>query len=358
LNFDLRTFLQINRFIINFPLLIIQISRPDPITYLIFVNYRKAVTFYIIFKGNLIMIRNIATLLLCICLPASAYSIIEKSAKIALEPGKIEAFTGAKGQLDVKENVFKISVPRNDLKVTINGVKFTPGMGLTSWVAFKQVNSHVMVMGDLVLTEDQVNAVMSVALDNGLHITALHNHFFWENPRVMFMHIDGMGDADKLASAVGKVFATIKETSNKTNNVPHAALDPAKTTLDPSKIDAILGEKGQLKDGVYKIVIGRGATMGGYQIGNAMGVNTWAAFVGSDNQAVVDGDFAMHESELQNVLVALRKAGIYIVAIHQHMTGEKPRFIFLHFYAIGNTEILAKGLRTALDIIRERNDNK
>ncbi|KTC89168.1 DUF1259 domain-containing protein [Fluoribacter dumoffii] len=304
------------------------------------------------------MIRNITILLFCSCFSISAYSTSEKLSKVGLDPAKIEKITGAKGQLDLKENVFKVSVPRSDLKVTINGVKFTPAMGLTSWAAFKQVDNHVMVMGDLVLTEDQVNPVMSTALANGLNVTALHNHFFWETPRVMFMHIEGMDKADKLADAVGKVFAMMKTTSTETNNLPQADLDPTKTTLDPSKIDIILGEKGILKDGVYKVVFGRNAKMDGYQIGNAMGVNTWAAFVGSDNLAVVDGDFAMHESELQQVLKTLRNAGIYIVAIHQHMTGEQPRFIFLHYYAIGNTETLAKALRAALDITKEQNETK
>jgi hypothetical protein len=290
---------------------------------------------------------------------AGGYSATsEDSNTTALDTAKIEKIIGTKGQLEVKENVFKVSFPRKDLKVIINGVKFTPGMGLTSWAAFKQVNNHVMVMGDLVLTEDQVNPVMSSALENGLNVTALHNHFLWENPRIMFMHIEGMDSTDKLASAIGKVFEVIKTSSNRKSSPPHALINPEQTTLNPSKIDAILGEKGNLKDGVYKVVIGRAAKMDDITIGGAMGVNTWAAFVGSDNQAVVDGDFAMHEAELQNVLRTLRKAGIYIVAIHQHMTEEQPRFMFLHYYAIGNVETLAKGLRAALDITREHHETE
>lgn len=296
------------------------------------------------------MLKTVGILLVLILQSIIAWSDSAKLNKSKLDTSKIEKIIGAKGQLDAKENVFKISVPRKDLKVTINGVKFTPGMGLTSWAAFQQVDNHLMVMGDLVLTENQVNAVMSTALDNGLHVTALHNHFFWETPRIMFMHIEGMdNDLTKLADAVGKVFTKMKTTANEKNTMLHANLDPAKTTLNPSKIETILGEKGVMKDGVYKVVFGRTAKMAGNSIGNAMGVNTWAAFVGSDTQAVVDGDFAMHESELQDVLKALRNAGIYIVAIHQHMTEEQPRFIFLHYYAIGNTEMLATGLHAALD---------
>jgi hypothetical protein len=225
----------------------------------------------------------------------------------------------------------------------------TPPMGLTSWAAFQPVGTQTMVMGDIVLLEDQVNPVMSVALTNGLEVTALHNHFFWESPKVMFMHIGGMGSTEALAGAVGKVFATIKETSGGKGSVPHADLDPAKTSLDPKPIEDTLGGKGQMANGVYKVTIGRTTTMHGHDVGNTMGVNTWAAFVGSNDTAVVDGDFAMLEAELQPVLKALRGAGINIVAIHQHMTMESPRVMFLHYWGVGPTRALATGLKAALD---------
>jgi hypothetical protein len=165
----------------------------------------------------------------------------------------------------------------------------------------------------------------------------------------MFMHIGGMGDEEKLASAVGKVFAKIKETSGGNGLVPSTDLDPAKTSLDPINIEGIIGTKGQLASGVYKITIGRTTKMGGHEVGNAMGINTWAAFVGSDQQAVVDGDFVMLERELQSVLKALRHAGINIVAIHNHVETESPRIVFLHYWGVGATSDLAKGLKAALD---------
>ncbi len=267
----------------------------------------------------------------------------------ALDTAKIEQLTGVKGEMNDKEGVFKVSVPRTDLAVTAAGVKMTPPMGLTSWAAFHQVGTQTMVMGDIVLLEDQVNPVMSAALTNGLEVTALHNHFFWDTPKVMFMHIGGMGPEETLAGAVGKVFATIKETSGGKGHVPQAALDPAKTSLDPKPIEEIFGMKGQMANGVYKVTIGRTTKMHGHEVGNAMGVNTWAAFVGSDDQAVVDGDFAMLESELQPVLKALRGAGINVVAIHHHMTMEAPRVIFLHYWGLDSTRALAKGLKAALD---------
>ncbi len=262
---------------------------------------------------------------------------------------KLEELTGAKGKFNEKENVFKVSFPRSDIDVISSGVKITPPMGLTVWAAFKLMGNHTMVMGDMVLLEDQVNLVMNVALDNGLEVTALHNHFFWDSPKVMFMHIGGMGDPETLAGAVGKVFTKIKETSGGKGEKPFFEIDPSRTTLDPKKIEAILGVTGDLKDGVYKVTIGRATTMHGQEMGNTMGVNTWAAFIGSDDKAVVDGDFAMLESELQSVLKTLRSAGINIVAIHNHMTMENPRIIFLHYWGIGTTTDLSKGLKRALD---------
>jgi hypothetical protein len=262
---------------------------------------------------------------------------------------KIEALTGFKGKFNDKENVFKVIFPRSDLNVVSSGVKITPAMGLTAWAAFKLMGNQALVMGDMVLTEDQVNPVLSVVLDNGLEVTALHNHFFWDTPKIMFMHIGGMGDTEKLATAVGQVFAKIKSTEGGKGDKPFFEIDPSKTTLDPKKIEGILGKTGELKDGVYKVTTGRTTMMNGEEMGNTMGVNTWAAFVGSDDKAVVDGDFAMLESEVQRVLKALRGAGINIVAIHNHMTMENPRIIFLHFWGIGSTMDLAKGLKAALD---------
>src|SRR3954469_16381558 len=138
-------------------------------------------------------------------------AVLAAAADAKLDTAKIERLTGAKGKLDEKENVFKVSMPRSDLSVTSGGVKLTPPMGLTCWAAFTKGGEHTMVMGDQVLLEDQVTPVMSVALENGLEVTALHNPFFWDSPKVMFMHIGGMGDEAKLAEAVGKVFEKIKE---------------------------------------------------------------------------------------------------------------------------------------------------
>jgi hypothetical protein len=271
-------------------------------------------------------------------------------AAAAFDQAKIEQLTGAKGKLDEKAGVFKVTMPRSDLKVTAAGVHITPPLGLSCWAAFTHEGNHTAVMGDMVLTEDQVSQVMSAALDHGLEVTALHNHFFWDSPKVMFMHIGGMGTDEQLATGVGAVFSTIKETSGGKGEVPKADIDPAKSMLDAKKLDAAFGSygPGDYKDGVYKVIVGRSTKMGGHKMGKAMGVNTWAALAGSDDKAVIDGDFAMLESELQGVLKSLRKSGINIVAIHQHMSGEQPRVLFLHYWGIGKAADLAGAVVAAL----------
>jgi hypothetical protein len=261
-----------------------------------------------------------------------------------LDTARIEQLTGLKGKLDENEGAFKVSYPRGDIAAVAAGVKLTPPLGLTAWAAFSGAGAHTMVMGDMVLTEDQVNPAISAALENGLEVTALHNHFFWDSPKVMFMHIGGMGDEAKLARAVGKVIAALKQRGE----VPTADIDPAKSTIDPAKLDAAFGKKGDFKDGVYKATWGRTAKMHGKTVGNAMGVNTWAALAGSDGKAVIDGDFAMLESEMQDVLKSLRHDGINIVAIHSHMSGEQPRILFLHYWGVGPAEQLAKAVVAAL----------
>lgn len=269
-----------------------------------------------------------------------------------IDTATIERLTGVKGKFNEKESVFKVSVPRTDLQVTVANVRMAPPLGLTSWAAFTSTGDHVMVMGDIVLLEDQVNPVMSVALEKGLEVTALHNHFFWDSPKVMFMHIGGQGDEEILAAAVGKVFTKSRETSGGAGDIPRAHIDPAKTLLDPKRIEGIIGTKGEMSDGIYKITIGRTTKVDGHLIGNAMGINTWAAFAGSDEQAIVDGDFVVFENELQAVLKALRRGGIDIVAIHHHITEESPRVVFLHYWGVGTTTDLAKALKSALATTR------
>jgi hypothetical protein len=282
----------------------------------------------------------------------SAVALAASAQQKSLDITAIEKATGAKGAWNEKESVFKVSAPRTDLSVAVAGVRMNPALGLTSWAAFQKVGTQTLVMGDMVLLEDQVSPVLDAALQNGLEVTALHNHFLWDTPRVMFMHIGGMGSEVGLAEAVGKVLSRIKDTSGGKGEVIEARIDPAGTTLDTEGISSILKAKGDLKDGVYKVTIGRTIRMHGYEVGNAMGINTWAAFAGADREAVADGDFVMRPSELQRVLKALRSARIHIVAIHNHMVEEEPRTVFLHYWGIGPAASLAKGVRAALEECR------
>lgn len=267
--------------------------------------------------------------------------------------GAIDQATGAKGVYTEAEDTYKVTFSRTDVKVTVEGRVMAPFLGFSSWAAFTPSGrSGLMVMGDFVLLEDEVNPAMSAALDAGLEVTALHNHFFYESPRVMYMHIGGNGTAERLAPAVRKVLDAVKSirTAAPTPAARFAG-DPIPETnaISAAAIDAILGVKGESNNGMYKATIGRTASMHGTKVGKQMGVNTWAAFAGSDENALVDGDFAMTQGELQGVLKAMRKAGINIVAIHNHMTHEEPQYVFLHYWGKGPAAALAKGLKSALD---------
>jgi hypothetical protein len=265
----------------------------------------------------------------------------------------IDQATGAKGVYTDGEDVYKVTFPRTDVKVTVEGRTMPPFLGFSSWAAFTSGGHRgLIVMGDFALLEDEVNPAMSAALDAGLDVTALHNHFFYESPRVMYMHIGGNGTEEQLAPAVRKVLDAVKSVRTA-EPAPAARFSgssvPETSSIDPAPLDSILGVKGETNNGMYKATMGRSASMHGAKVGKQMGVNTWGAFAGSAENALVDGDFAMTAGELQGVLKALRKAGINIVAIHNHMTHEEPQYVFLHYWGKGPAATLAKGLRSALD---------
>jgi hypothetical protein len=265
----------------------------------------------------------------------------------------IDQLTGAKGTYTAEEDVYRVAFPRSDLKVTIENRAAHPFLGFSSWAAFTP-SSHggTMVMGDIVLLQDEVSPAMSAALDTGLEVTALHNHFFYESPRVMYMHIGGNGEPDKLAAAVKKVMDAQRGVRTGAPEPPSAfpgGQVPTSNSVTAGPLDQILGVKGETNSGMYKATIGRTAKHHGKTIGKQMGVNTWAAFAGTDEMASVDGDFAMVEGELQGVLKALRSAGIHIVAIHNHMTQEEPQYVFLHYWGKGPAKQLAEGVKAALN---------
>src|SRR6266702_979716 len=283
---------------------------------------------------------------------AATFAATTISGVAALDTAKIDELTGLKGKMNEKEGVYKVTFPRNDVKVAVDGWTIPPFMGLGTWAAFtKGAHTEAMVMGDTVLFEDEVNAAMSAALDNRLSVTALHNHFFFDQPKVFFMHIEGEGTIEKLASAVRKVYDTTTvirgpdpKPAESFSVVGQPSL-PEKNSINAAPLNEILGTQGESKDGMVKFTIGRPAKMHGVNIDKDMGVNTWAAFAGSDDNAVVDGDFAVTEDELQPVLKSLLKDKINIVAIHQHMTYEQPRIMFFHYWGRGQAKDLANAIK-------------
>src|SRR5881392_3748654 len=240
--------------------------------------------------------------------------IVSSTVAAELNTARIDELTGLKGKMNEKEGVYKVTFPRDDVKVVVDGWPMPPFMGLGTWAAFTETKNGAMVMGDTVLFEDEVDAAMSAALDNGLSVTALHNHFFFDQPKVFFMHIEGEGTVEKLASAVKKVYDTTKairgpdaKPAESFSVVGQPSL-PGKNSINAAPLNEIFAIQGESKDGMVKFTIGRPAKMHGVNIDKDMGVNTWAAFAGTDDNAVVDGDFALTEDELQPVLRSLLKS--------------------------------------------------
>lgn len=254
-------------------------------------------------------------------------------------------------QGDYKVNVLKVNIPRNDLKMKIAGYAVPTPFGFGGWFAMEKGDGgEDVVMGDLVLTQSEVNEVMSRLLEHGIEVTALHNHFFWDEPRVFFMHIHGHGKAVDLANQLKPALDSIGLAKEGEEN---AAPKPKPgTSLDTERIAKIVGHAGEQNGPVYKITLGRddltvkdmGAT-----INARMGLNTWAAFVGTNDDAAVAGDIAMLENEVNPVLKALRSNGLDVVAIHHHMINTQPMIIFLHYWGRGPVDKLATGFKAAVD---------
>jgi hypothetical protein len=257
--------------------------------------------------------------------------------------------TGKSG--DYKANVLKVNVPRNDLQVTVNKVAMPTPFGFGGWFAMTKVDGgEDVMMGDLVLLQEEVNPVMSALLDNGLEVTALHNHFFWEEPRIYYMHVHGHGKPADLAKQIKPALDLIGK-----GGASQAATKPASspaTTLDTAKIANIVGHDGEQSGAVYKITIGRDDLKlkeMGAAINARMGLNTWAAFYGTNDNAAIAGDVAMLGNEVTPVLKSLRSHGLDVVALHNHMIGTQPAVFFLHYWGQGKADDLANGFKAALD---------
>jgi Domain of Unknown Function (DUF1259) len=279
-------------------------------------------------------------------------SLIGSSERIAAQdipPDYQDVLKSLDRKGDFKAGVLKVNIPRNDLKMTVQGFSTPTPFGFGGWLALtKAADGNDVMMGDLVLLQEEVNPVLSALLDNGIDVTALHNHFFWDDPHVYYMHVHGMGKTADLAHRVKPALDLIGHVKPETTTPASSGGTP----FDTAKLAKIAGHEGEQTGPVYKITVGRddlGMKEHGAVINARMGLNTWAAFVGTQEDAAIAGDVAMLEGEVTPVLKALRKNGLDVVAIHHHMTGDRPVVIFLHYWGRGPAEKLAAGFRAALD---------
>jgi hypothetical protein len=249
------------------------------------------------------------------------------------------------------DGVVRVGWSRTDVAVVVDGVRLDPAAGLGSWAAFQAAGSGALMMGDTVVFEDEITPALDAALAAGLEVTALHNHFVFDRPPVFFMHIGGHGDAPALAAGVKSVWDAIRSVREQRSQ-PGAGFPgqpPTPGSLDAPALGAILGHEAVPQGAVVRVTIPRSGTAHGVSIGGSLGLTTWAAFSGSDARASVDGDFIMTAGEVQAVLRALRAADIHVVALHNHMLDDEPRFFFLHYWGKGPAADLARGVRAALD---------
>jgi hypothetical protein len=289
--------------------------------------------------------------LITVCVTLSlSFASVGRAQDIPAEYQQVLTALGKQG--DYKANVLKVNIPRNDVSVTVANVKTPTPFGFGGWIAMtKGTGGMDVMMGDLVLTQDEVNPVMSALLDNGLDVTALHNHFLWDEPRMLYMHVHGHGKPADLAARLKPALDLIGKGASRPATTPAAPAAAPATTIDTAKLAQIVGTQGEQSGAVYKITIGRDdlkLTEMGAPINARMGLNTWAAFVGTNDNAAVAGDVAMLANEVQPVLKALRKNGIDVVAIHHHMTSTQPTIYFLHYWGTGPAEKLATAFKAAV----------
>ena len=285
---------------------------------------------------------------------ASAQTTAQKRAKLLgdASPWKpVEAAMGRPGKLQ-PDGTFKFSMPRKDMKVTVQGTPIQAGLALGSWAAFLGTPGHAMVMGDLVLSQNEVGPVMMKLQEGGIQQTAIHNHLLHETPRVMYMHIEGHGNAAKMAKAIRDALALTR--------TPAAAGSPAKPEdqnigIDTAQINAILGRAGKVNGGIFQVSVPRPEkiTDQGMEVPPSMGTATALNFQPTGNgRAAITGDFVLLAEEVNPVLKALRDHGIQVTALHSHMLNEQPRLFFMHFWANDDAVTLARGLRAALDLMK------
>lgn len=272
------------------------------------------------------------------------------AAAAPLDPASIGTAAGTEAHAG-PDGVVRIGWARTEVGVTVDGTRLDPAAGLGSWAAFEPAADGALVMGDTVVFEDEIEPALDAALAAGLEVTAIHNHFLFDHPRVYFMHVGGRGEPTALARGVKSMWDAIRAVRARAPQ-PRPGFPgtpPAPGSLDAATLGEILGRASERHGAVVKVTIPREGKAHGVAVGGSMGLSTWAAFSGSDRRASVDGDFIMTAAEVQPVLRALRRAGIHVVALHNHMLDDEPRFFFLHYWGKGAAADLARGVRSALD---------
>ncbi|MGH7567122.1 MAG: DUF1259 domain-containing protein, partial [Gemmatimonadota bacterium] len=264
------------------------------------------------------------------------------------DTGAFDSLPWAPGILDRETGTYRLSVPRPDLVVTVDGIPLANRTALEGWAAFKPVPGGAVLTAELPLLVDEVNPVISAALLHDLRVTALHAHFSREEPRLWYLHLAAIDETDSLAVALGAVLQTLEDVKGQPREPP-PAVDPTGTTFDPAPVDSVLGIHGRMRQGAYELTLPRSTRLEGFDLGGSSGIATRVTFAGGPARAVVHGSFALLESELQPVLRVLRAGGIEIAAIDDALVGEEPSLVFVHFWGRGRAVDLAQVLRDALD---------
>lgn len=264
------------------------------------------------------------------------------------DAGAFDSLPWAPGVLDRESGTYRLSVPRQDLVVTIDGIRLASHTALEGWAAFKPVPGGAVLTAELPLLVDEVNPVISAALLHDLRVTSLHSHFSREEPRLWYLHLAGIDETDSLAAALGAVLQTLEDVKGQPREPP-PPVDLTATMLDPAPVDSVLGIRGRMRQGAYEFTLPRSTRLEGFDLGGSSGIATRVTFAGGPARSVVSGSFALLEGELQPVLKALRAGGIEIASIDDALVGEEPRLVFVHFWGRGRAIELARAIRDALD---------
>ncbi len=271
----------------------------------------------------------------------------------------IEKALGKKGKYNAKEVTHNTSFPRNDLAVTVKGKDVSISFGFGGWAAIKRTmdGKSAVLMSDCVLLQEEVNPLITAALESGLEVGAIHNHFFYEEPRIFYMHIHGMGEPVELAQ---KYATAISNTKIAVGNQPaplNQKQDPGDKIFNVTELNNIIGHEAAINGSTIKYTVGRSdlkIMAMGAEMTSSIGLNSWASFTGSENEAYIAGDIAMLDHEVNQVISTLRKHLIEIVAIHNHMLGDDPHMIFLHYFGVGPSRELALAFRDALLVLGKK----